>query len=115
MKINNDLVTNLNGTAHIFNEITGQPNLWEATFKRVLFQKNEIAAFLKDILRIKNLQIILTGAGSSAFIGQILQYSFYKKTGISTQAIPTTDFVTHPEAYSQKTTPTLMVSFARSG
>ena len=53
MKINNDLATNLNGTAHVFNEITGQPNLWKATFESVLSNKGQIAGFLKDILKIK--------------------------------------------------------------
>jgi tagatose-6-phosphate ketose/aldose isomerase len=115
MKIKNDLATNLNGTAHVFNEITGQPNLWNATFESVVSNKSQIADFLTNILKIKNLQIILTGAGSSAFIGEILQQSFYKNTGIPTKAIPTTDLVTHPEGYFQKLAPTLLISFARSG
>ena len=115
MKIKNDLVTNLNGTAHVFNEINGQPDLWKATFENVLSKKSQIAAFLIDILKIKNLQIILTGAGSSAFIGEILQQSFYRNTGIPTKAIPTTDLVTHPEGHFQRSAPTLLVSFARSG
>ena len=115
MKINNDFETNSNGTAHVFSEINGQPNLWEATFELILANKIQISNFLRDIFKIKDLQIILTGAGSSAFIGEILQQSFYKNTGIPTKAIPTTDLVTHPEGYFQKETPTLLVSFARSG
>jgi tagatose-6-phosphate ketose/aldose isomerase len=115
MKLNNDLATNLNATAHVFNEINGQPHLWKATFDLIVANKTQISDFLRDILKIKNLQIILTGAGSSAFIGEILQQSFFKNTGLPTKAIPTTDLVTHPEGYFQKSTPTLLVSFARSG
>jgi tagatose-6-phosphate ketose/aldose isomerase len=115
MKINDNLATNVNGTEHMFSEITGQPYLWKATFESIIINKTQISNFLRDIFKIRNLQIILTGAGSSAFIGEILQQSFYKNTGVATRAIPTTDLVTHPEGYFQKSTPTLLVSFARSG
>ena len=56
MKINNDLVTNLNGT-HVFNEINGQPDLWEGTFESIVINKSQINSFLKDIFKINNLQI----------------------------------------------------------
>src|SRR5215216_3233764 len=102
MKLNNDLVTNLNRTAYLFNEINGQPNLWRTTFESIVSNKSEITGFLKHIFDIRDLQIILTGAGSSAFIGEILQQSFYKNTGIPTKAIATTDLVTHPEGYFQR-------------
>jgi tagatose-6-phosphate ketose/aldose isomerase len=115
MKIDNDLATNLPGNAHVFNEINGQPYLWKATFELIVANKPQISSFLRDLTKISNLQIILTGAGSSAFIGEILQQTFYKNTGILTKAIPTTDLVTHPEGYFQKSAPTLLVSFARSG
>ncbi|MEP6594896.1 MAG: SIS domain-containing protein [Ginsengibacter sp.] len=115
MKINNALLTGLNSTEHLFIEINGQPNLWQTTYENVLANKNKITGFLEGILKIENLQIILTGAGSSAFVGEILQQSFYKNTRVPTKAIATTDLVTHPEGYFQKSTPTLLVSFARSG
>lgn len=115
MKLNNDLVTKVHDADHVFTEINGQPDLWRDTYETVLANKDEIYNFLREIYNKENLQIILTGAGSSAFIGEILQQPFYKNTGISTKAIPTTDLVTHPEGYFQKTTPTLLVSFARSG
>ena len=115
MKLNNDLVTKVHDADHVFTEMNGQPDLWRDTYETVLANKDEIYNFLREIYNKENLQIILTGAGSSAFIGEILQQPFYKNTGISTKAIPTTDLVTHPEGYFQKTTPTLLVSFARSG
>ena len=96
-------------------EIVSQPKLWRDTYKSVLTKKDQIAEFLNEIYKINNLQIVLTGAGSSAFIGEILQYSFYKNTGIPVKAIPTTDLVTHPRDFFQKSVPTLLVSFARSG
>ena len=103
------------GTSHMAKEISSQPKLWMETYDSILAKKDQIAAFLNEIYKINNLQIVLTGAGSSAFIGEILQYSFYKNTGIPIKAIPTTDLVTHPRDFFQKSVPTLLISFARSG
>lgn len=96
-------------------EIASQPKLWKETYESILTQKDRITTFLNDVYKINNLQIVLTGAGTSAFIGEILQYSFYKNTGIQTKAIPTTDLVTHPGTFFQKSIPILLISFARSG
>jgi tagatose-6-phosphate ketose/aldose isomerase len=112
----NSLVNlNIGESSYLFSEINGQPDLWRKTYEAILSQKTQINSFLKNIFKTKNLQIILTGAGSSAFVGEILQQSFYKKTGIPAKAIPTTDLVTHPEGYFQNSAPTLLISFARSG
>jgi len=96
-------------------EIASQPKLWNDTYEFVSNKHGQITTFLNEIYQIQNLQIILTGAGTSAFIGEILQYPFYKYTGKSVKAIPTTDLVTHPRDFFHKSTPTLLISFARSG
>jgi len=96
-------------------EIAGQPLLWREIFEQVCANKNELAAFLDPLLNSENLRIILTGAGSSAFLGEAAQGVFQKQTGRITQAIATTDLVTHPDLYFMRNVPTLMVSFARSG
>lgn len=99
----------------LYKEINHQPVLWKATYRAVSSQKEKIASFLKNVLAFENPEIILTGAGSSAFIGQILSHTFYKATGRLAKAIPTTDLVTHPDSCFNKKTPTLLISFARSG
>ena len=101
--------------SHTANEIASQPKLWKDTYDSILSRKDQIVSFLDKIYKIDNLQIILTGAGTSAFIGEILQNPFYKNTGIPTKAISTTDIVTHPRDFFQKSSPTLLISFARSG
>jgi len=101
--------------SHTASEIASQPKLWQDTYDSILAKKEQISSFLDKIYKIRNLQIILTGAGTSAFIGEILQHPFYKNTGIPTKAISTTDIVTHPRDFFQQSTPTLLVSFARSG
>lgn len=103
------------GANHIVREINGQPELWEKTYKTILLSHTQIAGFLNKIFGINGLQIILTGAGSSAYIGEILQQAFFKNTGKPTRVIPTTDLVAHPDGFFDKKSPTLLVSFARSG
>ena len=105
----------MTGTSFMAKEISSQPKLWKDTYQSILSIKDDLSSFLEEIYKINNLQIVLTGAGSSAFIGSILQNSFEKNTGIPIKAIPTTDLVTHPGNFFQKPTPTLLISFARSG
>ncbi|MBS1608675.1 MAG: SIS domain-containing protein [Bacteroidetes bacterium] len=105
----------ISDSSHTAKEIASQPRLWMETYKSLLKQKSQIISFLNKILEINNLQIILTGAGTSAFIGEILQKSFADNTGKAVKAIPTTDLVTHPADYFKRSIPTLLISFARSG
>lgn len=101
--------------SHTAREIVGQPGLWKETYDSVLREKATIVDFLSKTFENKNLQIILAGAGTSAFIGEILLPLICRNTGCVTKMVPTTDMVTHPEDFLQKSIPTLLVSFARSG
>lgn len=104
-----------NKAFHTANEISGQPGLWKATFDRVLQERSELSEFMSNVLAHNNLDIILTGAGTSAFIGETLEAYFKKYTGKVARAVHTTDMVSYPEEYLYTTKPTLLVSFARSG
>jgi tagatose-6-phosphate ketose/aldose isomerase len=105
----------IKGAINTDKEIKGQPELWLKVYSKVTAIKKDISFFLNNIYKKQNLQIILTGAGTSAFIGEVLEGPFQYRTGISTRAISTTDLVTHPELYIKKYNTTLLVSFARSG
>ncbi len=96
-------------------EICNQPRLWGESYLKLKKEKGTITDFIKEVLTREGLNIILTGAGSSAFIGEALQGYFQKKTGKLTRAIATTEIVSHPENYFLKSQPTLLISFARSG
>ena len=96
-------------------EISSQPELWQQTWQSFLGQQSTLKKFLSQVYDQDNLNVILTGAGTSAFIGDILQGPYQKHTGIPSRAISTTDLVTHPELFLQKERPTLLISFARSG
>ncbi|MCI0496628.1 SIS domain-containing protein [candidate division KSB1 bacterium] len=96
-------------------EINQQPKLWAKTYQQLLLQKNEVAAFLQKLFVRPKLDIIFSGAGTSAFIGNSLSGLFQKNTGLCARAVATTDIVTHPQYYFSKDIPTLLISFARSG
>ncbi|EKF55212.1 tagatose-6-phosphate ketose/aldose isomerase [Galbibacter marinus] len=108
-----DITTYIN--KHTEKEIKAQPRLWNETFSLLVETKKDIALFLSPILQLKDLRIILTGAGSSAFVGEVAQGTIQQQTNLPTQLVATTDLVTHPEAFFIKQRPTLLISFARSG
>ena len=96
-------------------EIFGQPQLWKEVLQEIKEGEKELSKFLSPLLERKELNIVLTGAGSSAFIGEAAQGLVQKNTGRTTRAIATTDLVSHPELFLQAESSTLLVSFARSG
>ena len=102
------------GALHTAKEIEGQPELWECTAEGFYNATKEIETFLQTAYAEAD-SIILTGAGTSAFIGLSLQGIFFRKTKIITRAIATTDIVSHPQDYFSKEQTPLIISFARSG
>lgn len=102
------------GALHTALEICQQPQLWKKIYESLLLQQPELKEFLNGALA-KSERIILIGAGTSAFIGLSLRGIFQRSTGRITEAISTTDLVSHPHDYLFEDTPTLVISFARSG
>jgi len=96
-------------------EINQQPILWKKIYALALEKKDSISTFLNNLIKLSNIDIIFTGAGTSAFIGNSVKGIFQKNINVKTRAIATTDIVTNPEYYFQRDNPTLLISFARSG
>jgi tagatose-6-phosphate ketose/aldose isomerase len=96
-------------------EIAQQPESWIRTQELVHQHAGPIASFLAPLLAQPDLRIILTGAGSSAFIGECLAPLLMQKLGRRVEAIATTDLLSGPHQYFQRDVPTLLVSFGRSG
>ena len=96
-------------------EIRQQPESWIRSLKNIDTLRSSINTFLEPLLRNTSLKIILTGAGTSAFIGDIITPWLSRHTGKKFVAVPTTDLVTNPLDYLSEQEPTLLVSFARSG
>jgi tagatose-6-phosphate ketose/aldose isomerase len=102
------------GAIHTAREIAQQPVLWNRIHESILTQQLDIIQFMNRAIGKCN-RIIITGAGTSAFVGLSLRGSFQRAYGIVTEAISTTDLVSHPKDYLDTTIPTLLISFARSG
>jgi tagatose-6-phosphate ketose/aldose isomerase len=96
-------------------EILQQPALWRATYALLTRHATALTQFLHPLFTHHDLTILICGAGTSAYIGTILQGTFQRHTGKRTVAVSTTDLVSHPADYFPADTPTLLVSFARSG
>ncbi len=96
-------------------EIARQPELWVKLYSAYRSIKDQLKIYLKDLPEDKDIRIILTGAGSSAFIGEVLLGAFSKKFSNPVNAVATTDLVTHPELFFNKQSKYLLISFARSG
>lgn len=96
-------------------EIRQQPASWIRSLSNIEKIRSSIDSFLAPLLRKSDLRIVLTGAGTSAFIGDIIAPWLASHTGKNISAIPTTDLVTNPMDYLAPAHPLLLVSFARSG
>jgi tagatose-6-phosphate ketose/aldose isomerase len=95
-------------------EIAGQPDLWVQVYRQVLGEKAGILSFLESAIPEVS-KIILTGAGTSAYIGLNLQGIFNRSLKKHTDAVATTDLVSHPGNYFFDHETIILISFARSG
>ena len=96
-------------------EIIQQPDTWRESVKNLIKNKIEIKSFIDYFLSKKEFRIILTGAGTSAFAGEVCEPYLTSLLNKRVEAIATTDLVASPKSYFIKGMPTLLISFARSG
>jgi len=96
-------------------EIFQQATTLRATQALLFDEQGAIDAFIAPLLAKPDLRIVLAGAGTSAFIGECLAATLAQATRRRVDAVPTTDMVSAPDLYLEARTPTLLVSFGRSG
>lgn len=96
-------------------EINQQPATWRKTIKQVEDHKEEIKAFIENVTKHDDFDIILTGAGTSEFVGNAIFTYVSQKTNFKTKSYATTDIVSSPENYLSQNKPTLLISYGRSG
>jgi len=96
-------------------EIAQQPRVWRELGDLLAGASEEIDAFLRPLLARPELRVVLTGAGSSAFAGELLAPSLSLALGRRVDPVATTTIVSSPAAVFVGDAPTLLVSFARSG
>src|SRR5215468_2741840 len=95
-------------------EIAQQPQLWPQ-IAQLVSRDSALAGFLAQWDADARPRVVLTGAGTSSFIGECLAPSLARRGWPRTEAIATTDIVASPGSCLVRHVPTLMVHFARSG
>lgn len=106
------------GADHTTREIHQQPAVWKELLTDFFQEQETTKGFLEDIYKKHdNVRVIFTGAGTSAFVGDTLvpELARQNQKNVSFSSIPTTDIVSNPTEYLFKNSPTILVSFARSG
>jgi tagatose-6-phosphate ketose/aldose isomerase len=96
-------------------EVLQQPEVWAEIERRTAGEADGLAEFLDPLLARPDGRVVLTGAGTSAYIGECLAPALARVLDRRVDAIPTTDLVVSPQSYLSPGTPTLLVSFGRSG
>lgn len=99
---------------HTAIEINQQPEMWKRVAEQLLENKENVNSFMDEVLAVKDLKVVFTGAGSSAFVGEVMQYILGEECGIEAKTLHTTDIISSPDAILFDK-PTLLVSYARSG
>lgn len=96
-------------------EIFQQPETWLKTFNQIKNEKEAIRTLIHKVIDQADYDIILTGAGTSEFVGNSIFPYLSPLNNFKVKSFGTTDIVACPEAYLSQTKPTLLISFARSG
>ncbi|MCL2499824.1 MAG: SIS domain-containing protein [Defluviitaleaceae bacterium] len=99
-------------------EIAHQPLMWRAFGDLLMEMKPRINGFMDGVGCLRDVRLILTGAGSSGFVGRVVAGFAAQALGIHGEAIHTTDIVSAPDMCFPAGTAdrkTLLISFARSG
>jgi len=99
-------------------EIFQQPEVWQEMIDSLLENSDATRGFIKSIYEKHDaVRVIFTGAGTSAFAGDTLVPELRRQSQghVQFESIATTDLVSNPAEFLYKETPTILVSFARSG
>lgn len=102
-------------STYTLTEINQQPTTWKKTCQQITSMKDELKAFIDQVITQEDYDVILTGAGTSEFVGNTLFSYLNKKLNFKAKSYGTTDLVATPENYLSRTKPTLLISFGRSG
>src|SRR5688500_2720344 len=78
------------GAAWTAREISQQRAVWMEVAELIELERTRLRAFLDPILGNRELRIVLSGAGTSAFVGDCLAPSIASHLGRLTDAIATT-------------------------
>ena len=83
-------------------EIYQQPKTWLKTLNQIKESKQAIQSFIDKVIKCDDFDVILTGAGTSEFIGNSLYSYLNKELNYKVKSYGTTDIVATPENYLSK-------------
>lgn len=117
MNIFNISAEKMQETSSVFTlkEIYQQPSTWRKTCAQLAACKTELQAFLDQVVKADDFDIVLTGAGTSEFVGNSLYQALNMKYQHKVKSYASTDIVPSPENFLSRTKPTILVNFGRSG
>jgi len=98
------------GYQHTIREILQQPDTWAATCNIAAAHQSDFQWAVEGIQ-----SIVLTGSGSSQFVGECVRLGLQDKFGVAVQVTGGGELVTHGRRELPGGRPALMISFARSG
>lgn len=95
--------------------ICNQPTAWLKTLEYVEEKRGTFNAFFDKVKKFDNYQIIFTGTATSEYTGNSLVKALQNKYNGKLSCISSNDLVSSPYLYINSETPTLIVTFSRSG
>ena len=96
-------------------EIAQQPSTWRKTLRQVGQIRQELTKFIEKTTKQEDFDIVLTGAGTSEFVGNSVYSYLNRFYDYKVKSYATTDLTASPENFISATKPTLLVSYGRSG
>src|SRR3982074_3783153 len=81
-------------------EVLQQPQVWAEVHSLIAGEAARVAEFLDPLIARPDVRILLTGAGTSAHIGECLAPALTRTLGRNVEAVPTTGLAASPQSYS---------------
>ncbi len=103
------------GIEHTPKEILQQPSSWMKNFEVLKNRSDEIEGFVRERVSKDTKRVILSGAGSSHFIGLSCESLLRRMWQVNVEARASTEIVTDWESIFLKCLNTTMIYFSRSG
>ncbi len=105
----------LDGANDTISEITQQPQCWEQIPALLDEQSPELYALIAEQLNNPAAQITFCGAGTSAYVGDVLVDAVQRLAKARVRSLATTHIVSRPDEYFHKDSQGIVFAFGRSG
>lgn len=107
------------GLQHTPGEIAQQPATWLGTLKKLSGTRLALVEFLQEFLEAdrdaRRPEVVLTGAGTSDYIGRAVSRILRTRWSYAVSPIPSTELLTNLDEFVLSQQKYLFVSFSRSG